>query len=74
MVEYKYNNPLPFQETTVYRRYSQFQLPVYKKPIHSGLYLQYISGTHLMKTVKYLSLFVRAIRCCNTCMPPLRRN
>ncbi|XP_063592242.1 uncharacterized protein LOC134769443, partial [Penaeus indicus] len=65
-VEWEADNKLPFLDTLVHRSADHFSFSIYRKPMHSGMYIHFFSyhPLHVKRGVA-TSLFLRALRICD---------
>ena len=65
-VEWENSSKLPFLDVLVHKSDFRFTFSVYRKPMHSGMYIHYFSyhPQHVKKGV-LVSLFLRALRICD---------
>ena len=65
-VEWEDSSKLPFLDVLVHKSDSRFTFSVYRKPMHSGMYIHFFSyhPQHVKRSV-LLSLFLRAFRICD---------
>ncbi|XP_069999233.1 uncharacterized protein, partial [Penaeus vannamei] len=65
-VEWEVDDKLPFLDTLVHRSADHFSFSIYRKPMHSGMYIHFFSyhPLHVKRGVA-TSLFLRALRICD---------
>ena len=65
-VEWKTDGVLPFLDAKVHRSIDRYTFSVYRKPMHSGMYVHFFSYHPLtLKRSVVSSLFLRALRICD---------
>ena len=65
-VEWEVDGKLPFLDALVHRTRSHFNFSVYRKPMHSGMYVHFFSHHSLHTKIGVASsLFLRALRICD---------